>query len=119
MMIGASAAIGTSLLILAAFAELRDTGPTRSNHGTREPTGRLAPLVAQPQNRIETAVAVVLLTIPLIALIVQAMHVGQLARDRARSALSLAGATPQDLRRLGAWETGTAFAWVLSPAPHT
>jgi hypothetical protein len=119
MMIGASAAIGTSLLLLAAYAELGGTVPTGSNYGTRAPRGRLAPLVAQPQNRIETAVAVVLLTIPLIALIVQAMHVGQLARDRARSALSLAGATPQDLRRLGAWETATAFAWggvVAGPA---
>jgi hypothetical protein len=111
MMIGASAAIGTALLILAAFAELRDAVPNRSNYGIREPAGRLAPFVAQSQNRIQTAVVVVLLTIPLIALIVQAMHVGQLARNRARSALSLAGATPQDLRWLGAWETATALGW--------
>jgi hypothetical protein len=111
MLVGSSAAIGTSLLVLAAFAELRDTVPKPSNYGIREPTGGLAVIVAQPQNRIGMAVAVVLLTIPLIALIVQAMQVGQVARDRARSALSLAGATPQELRRIDAWETGTAFAW--------
>jgi hypothetical protein len=110
MVIGASAGIGTSLLILAAFAELRDTVPNPSNYGIREPTGGFASIVAQPQNRIGTAVAVVLLTIPLIALIVQALHVGEVAADRTRSALSLAGATPQDLRRIGGWENATAFA---------
>jgi hypothetical protein len=111
MTIGASAAIGTSLLILAAFAELRDTVPDPSNYGIRVPTGGFAPIVAQPQNRVGTATAVVLLTIPLIALIVQAMHVGQLARDQARAMLSLGGATPQEMRRVAIWETATAFAW--------
>jgi hypothetical protein len=110
MLMGASAGMGTSLLILAAFAELGDTVPNPSNYGIREPNGGFAPIVAQPQNRIGTAVAVVLLTIPLIALTVQALHVGEVARDRTRSALSLAGATPQDLRRIGAWENATAFA---------
>jgi hypothetical protein len=99
------------MLILAAYAELRDTVPDPSDYRVRMPTGGFAPIVAEPQNRVGTATAVVLLTIPLIALIVQAMHVGQLARDRTRSMLSLAGATPHDLRRVDAWETATAFAW--------
>jgi hypothetical protein len=110
MTIGAAGAIGTLLLLLIAFAELRDTVTDPSNYGQREPVGGFAPIVAQPENRVGTAVAVVLLTLPLITLIMQALHVGQLAQDRNRSALSLAGATPQELRRASCWETATAFA---------
>lgn len=117
MTVLSTAGVGTALLVLAAFAELRDSAPYL-NGGTPQAPGGLAPIVAQPQNRVGTAVAVTLLTIPVIAIVVQALQVGRLERDRTYSRLSLAGATPQELRHLAARDTATAFAcggWYAGP----
>lgn len=108
MTIATSAAIGVALLVLAALAELRDT--IGKSAYDLEAAGGLAPIVADPEIRAGTATAVVLLTIPLITLAVQALQVGQLARHRSRSALNLAGATPGDVWRIGVLDTATAFA---------
>lgn len=75
---------------------------------TTSNSGGFAPYVAQPGLRVGTVLATVLLTVPLLALAVQALRVGSLARDRRMASLRLAGATPAEVRMIAAAEAGGA-----------
>jgi hypothetical protein len=63
-------------------------------------------LVADPGVRGGTAFGTVLLTVPALALLHQAVRLGTAARERRLAALRLAGATPGQVRLLGALEVG-------------
>jgi hypothetical protein len=112
LIVASCAAVGVTVLILVAFAQLADPvgDPSTFAFDEHQSVHGLAPIIAQPQNRVGTSIAVALLSIPLVAIVVQALHVGQLARDRLQSRLSLAGATPHEVRRHSATETAIAFA---------
>jgi hypothetical protein len=61
--------------------------------------------------------AITLLIVPVLALAVQSLRVGSVARDRRMAALRLAGATPRDIRIVAAAEAGgAAFAGRAFPA---
>ncbi len=64
--------------------------------------------VASSLTRTGTVFATVLLAGPLLALAVQALRVGSLARDRRMASLRLAGATPAEVRTIAAAEAGGA-----------
>lgn len=68
--------------------------------------GGLAPYLTQGGLRPGVVLGAVLLTVPVLALAVQALRVGSLARERRMSSLRLAGATPGDVRRVAAAEAG-------------
>ncbi|WP_330439509.1 ABC transporter permease [Micromonospora sp. NBC_00821] len=65
-------------------------------------------LLAQPGLRGGTAIAVLMLMIPVLALAGQCARLGAPARDRRLAALRLAGATPGQVTRLVVLETGVA-----------
>ncbi len=84
-------------LLLVAIALLR----LPSN-----PDERLFALVADPGTRGGTAFATVMLTLPSLLLLHQAVRLGTATRERCLASLRLAGATPGEVRRLGAIEVG-------------
>ncbi len=84
-------------LLLVAIALLR----LPSN-----PDEHLFALVADPGTRGGTAFATVMLTLPSLLLLHQAVRLGTAARERRLASLRLAGATPGEVRRLGAIEVG-------------
>ena len=63
-------------------------------------------LVADPGVRGGTAFGTVLVTVPALLLLHQAVRLGTAARERRLAALRLAGATPGQVRLLGALEVG-------------
>ncbi|MCG5448528.1 FtsX-like permease family protein [Micromonospora hortensis] len=65
-------------------------------------------LLAQPGLRGGTAIALLMLMIPVLALAGQCARLGAPARDRRLAALRLAGATPGQVTRLVVLETGVA-----------
>ncbi|MGC5051180.1 FtsX-like permease family protein [Micromonospora sp. DT48] len=65
-------------------------------------------LLSQPGLRGGTAFALVLLTIPVLALAGQSARLGAPSRDRRLAALRLAGATPGQVSRIAMLETGFA-----------
>lgn len=65
-------------------------------------------LLREPGLRGGTAVALLLLTVPVLALAGQCARLGAPARDRRLAALRLAGATPGQVTRLAVLETGLA-----------
>lgn len=90
-----TAVVCTLLLIVITFARLPSS-----------PDEVLFTLVADPGTRGGTAFATTLLTLPPLLLLYQAVRLGTAARDRRLAALRLAGATPGEVRRLGALEVG-------------
>lgn len=90
-----TAVVCTLLLIVITFARLPSS-----------PDEVLFNLVADPGTRVGTAFATALLTLPPLLLLYQAVRLGTAARDRRLAALRLAGATPGEVRRLGALEVG-------------
>src|SRR4051812_42725516 len=68
----------------------------------------LAPFVAEPGLRVGTAIAGLLLCVPVGALLVQGLRVGASARARSFAALRLAGATPGEVRRIASFESARA-----------
>lgn len=101
LLLAACTAVVTGLL-LVAVALLRLPA---------QPEESLFTLVADPGNRGGTAFATALLTLPAWLLLYQAVRLGTAARERRLAALRLAGATPAEVRRLGAFEVGIpAFA---------
>lgn len=68
----------------------------------------LAAYVAEPGLRPGSILAAVLLCVPVLALALQALRVGSVARDRRLAALRLAGATPGDVRVVAMAEAGGA-----------
>jgi hypothetical protein len=99
-----TAVVCALLLVVVTFARL-----------PHSPDEVLFALVADPGTRGGTAFATVLLTLPPLLLLYQAVRLGTAARDRRLAALRLAGATPGEVRRLGALEVGIpAFAGSLA-----
>ena len=72
----------------------------------REPAEALFSLVAQPGLRWGTAFATALLVLPLLLMLNQVVRLGTASRERRLAALRLAGATPAEVRRIGAVEVG-------------
>ncbi|GAA1146901.1 FtsX-like permease family protein [Nocardioides aquiterrae] len=70
------------------------------------PQEALYSVVADAGTRSGFAFAVFLLALPALLLLFQAVRLGTSARERRLAALRLAGATPGDVRRLGALEVG-------------
>jgi hypothetical protein len=98
-----TAVVCALLLVVVTFARLPSS-----------PDEVLFALVADPGTRGGTAFATLLLTLPPLLLLYQAVRLGTAARDRRLAALRLAGATPGEVRRLGALEVGIpAFAGSL------
>lgn len=90
-----TALVSALLLIVITFARL-----------PHHPDEMLFDLVSNPGTRVGAAFATVLLTLPPLLLLYQAVRLGTAARDRRLAALRLAGATPAEVRRLGALEVG-------------
>jgi hypothetical protein len=72
----------------------------------RVPVEALFDLVYQPGSRWGTAFATALLVLPLLQLLNQVVRLGTATRERRLAALRLAGATPAQVRGIGAIEVG-------------
>ena len=95
-LVAGSTALVTALL-LVAVAVLRLPA---------QPDEALFNIVADPGVRPGTLLAVTLLTLPPLLLLHQVIRLGTPARERRLAGLRLAGATPGDVRRIGAVEVG-------------
>lgn len=93
----ATACAGALVLAGARIATVRDPD-----------TLRLAPYVTEDGLRPGVVLAAALLTVPVLALGWQALRTGSTSRDRRMAALRLAGATPAQVRRVAAVESGRA-----------
>jgi hypothetical protein len=101
---GATASAGALLLAAAHIARLQlDRSWIGQDDG-------LAAYVTQDGLRPGVVIATLLLVVPVLALAVQALRVGSVARDRRMASLRLAGATPGDVRAIAAAEAGVAAA---------
>lgn len=98
---GSTAAAGA--LLLATLHILRLPADIASSSG-------LARYVTESGLRPGVVIATLLLAVPVLALTVQALRVGSVARDRRMASLRLAGATPHDVRAIAAAEAGGAAA---------
>ncbi|MEU4677481.1 FtsX-like permease family protein [Micromonospora sp. NPDC023737] len=105
-------AFSATLAALAAFAALNvlaiPTPPATEGNMVRWSEQYSHALLREPGLRGGTAFALVLLTIPVLALAGQCARLGAPARDRRLAALRLAGATPGQVTRLAMLETGVA-----------
>lgn len=70
----------------------------------------MASFVYESGLRVGVITAALLLSVPLLALALQALRMGSVARDRRLAALRLAGLTPQELRVVSGIEAGRAAA---------
>lgn len=108
---GSVAIAGALLLAGSRIARLgmdTDSGYT-CNGVCPEPMGSdLAPYVSQAGLRPGVVLGALLLTVPILALALQALRVGSLARERRMSSLRLAGGAPGDVRRVAGLEAGAA-----------
>lgn len=95
-LIGSCTALASGLL-LVAVAMLALPGQSREI---------LFDLVAEPGLRAGTAFATALMTVPVLLLLYQGVRLGTAAREHRFAALRIAGATPNEVRRLGAIEVG-------------
>ncbi|MEU6072230.1 FtsX-like permease family protein [Micromonospora sp. NPDC047074] len=103
-----SATLAT-LVGLAALTVLAiPTPPATESNGNRWSQQYANPLLVEPGLRGGTAFALLLLTIPVLALAGQCARLGAPARDRRLAALRLAGATPGQVTRIAVLETGLA-----------
>ena len=91
-------------LPFAAVRDVGDNGPVIPAEGQR-----LARYLTEPGLRPGTSFGAVLLAVPFVLLAVQALRTGTAARERRLAALSLAGATRGQLRRIAVLE-GTRAA---------
>ena len=64
-------------------------------------------LINEPGLRPGVTIALLLLLLPVLAFLAQCTRIGALHRERRLAALRLAGATPRQVRRITALETGT------------
>jgi hypothetical protein len=67
-------------------------------------------LINEPGLRPGVTIALLLLLLPVLAFLAQCTRIGALHRERRLAALRLAGATPRQVRRITALETGTVSA---------
>ncbi len=110
---GSVTVAGALLLAGARIARLgidSDGGDTCNGHCGERPGSDLAPYVSQAGLRPGVVLGALLLTVPVLALAVQALRVGTLARERRMSSLRLAGGTPGDVRRVAGLEAASAAA---------
>ena len=117
----AAAGMGVAAIAAASIAGLRATEPTGVTIYSSDETGvevveeqlqvggGLAPFLAQDGLRPGAVLTAVLLVLPFTALALQALRVGSLALDQQAARLSLAGATPTDLRRVRVRRGALAF----------
>jgi hypothetical protein len=75
-----------------------------------QPAEALFSLVAEPGLRWGTAFATALMVLPLLLMLNQVVRLGTATRERRLAALRLAGATPAEVRRIGAAEVGFPVA---------
>ena len=92
---GCTAVVTALLLVVVAVLRL-----------PAQPDEALFNIVADPGVRPGTLLAVTLLTLPPLLLLHQGIRLGTSARERRLAGLRLAGATPGDVRRIGAVEVG-------------
>jgi hypothetical protein len=96
LLIAACTAVSTGLLlVVVSLLRLPE-----------HPEEYLFSLVADPGTRYGTAFGAALLVVPPLLLLHQAVRLGSAVRERRLAALRVAGATPAEVRRLGALEVG-------------
>jgi hypothetical protein len=95
LLAGCTAVVCGLLLVAVALLRLPE-----------QPEESLFSLVAESGLRGGTTLATVLLAVPPLLLLYQAVRLGTAARERRLAGLRLAGATPGQVRRLGAIEVG-------------
>jgi hypothetical protein len=93
-----TAVVSGLLLVLASMARL--------DWDTNMWTGAVIAPIADPGTRPGAMLGVVLLVVPLLLLLDQAVRLGSTARQRRYAALTVAGATSSDVRRWAALEVG-------------
>ncbi|SCL58408.1 FtsX-like permease family protein [Micromonospora citrea] len=105
-------ALSATLATLAGLAALTvlaiPTPPATPGNDNRWSQQYANQLLVEPGLRGGTAFALLLLTIPVLALAGQCARLGAPARDRRLAALRLAGATPGQVTRIAVLETGLA-----------
>jgi len=95
-LLAGTTAVATALLLVALAMLLLPSQPAEA----------LFSLVAEPGLRWGTAFATAMLVLPLLLMLSQVVRLGTATRERRLAALRLAGATPAEVRRLGAVEVG-------------
>ncbi|MFG3703255.1 FtsX-like permease family protein [Micromonospora sp. NPDC047670] len=105
-------ALSATLATLTGLAALTvlaiPTPPATAGNENRWSQQYANPLLVEPGLRGGTAFALLLLTIPVLALAGQCARLGAPARDRRLAALRLAGATPGQVTWIAVLETGLA-----------
>jgi hypothetical protein len=102
-------ALSALLSTLAGLAALTVLAiPKPPGHAWQQSEQYVNALLREPGLRGGTAFALVLLTIPVLALAGQSARLGAPSRDRRLAALRLAGATPGQVTRVAMLETGLA-----------
>ena len=96
VLVACCTALVTTLLLLVVDDALLPTTATEW----------LMTILADPSERLGTAVGTTLLALPPLLLLYQSVHFGTTARERRLAALRLAGATPAQVRLVGAVEVG-------------
>ena len=99
-LLAGTTAVATALLLVALSMLLLPSSPAEA----------LFNLVAEPGLRYGTAFATAMLVLPLLLMLHQAVRLGTASRERRLAALRLAGATPAEVRRIGAVEVGIPVA---------
>jgi hypothetical protein len=95
LLAGCTAVVSALLMVAVALVLLSDSADEQ-----------LASFVRDGGTRGGVVFAVLLLTLPPLLLLDQAVRLGSTHRDRRLAALRIAGATPSEVRRLGAIEVG-------------
>ncbi len=104
-----SALVSGLLLVAVSMTRIAGAGNVGWDSPAFRATHLMAPL-ADPGTRGGTVFAVVLLTLPVLALLNQGVRLGTTARLRRYDALTVAGATRRELRGWGALEVGAPAA---------
>ena len=98
-----------ALAALSALTVMSVTTPTGIEYGSPPwSQGYTNPLLREPGLRPGVALALLMLTIPVLALAGQCARIGAPARDRRLAAVRMAGATPRQAVTVAAAETGAA-----------
>jgi FtsX-like permease family len=95
-LLAGTTALATALVLVALTMLLLPSQPAEA----------LFALVAMPGLRVGTAFATALLVVPLLLMLNQVVRLGTATRERRLAGLRLAGATPAEVRRIGAVEVG-------------
>jgi len=96
VLLAGTTALATALVLVALTMLLLPSQPAEA----------LFSLVAMPGLRFGTAFATALLVVPLLLMLNQVVRLGTATRERRLAGLRLAGATPAEVRRIGAVEVG-------------